>query len=462
MVDVSLSPSSFLPSLFLVFMFSFVVLVISSCNQDGSDVSSPYKTAPIIFKVDDEYYTVLQYYLRPYARLECKASDVRGPVGQLYYLELTIEPRAAHTFIHYLCTGQYETLYSLCPAIETPAGVLEALHARNIEEFARAIHTYAAAVRYEVPGLQELARNFLERFAERLQTEEILKVTREVYDSLGEEEMTRAWLEDFVRGRLEFAFMDEEVSLRQIIKEYGIGKQESFDRFIVDETLVLFERAREEASQVLAGLGEPEEVSEPDLLAESVPEPEPEPEPVPVLEAELEVEPEVEPEAEFDVEPDVEPDFEPEIEVEEDFVPEPEAEPDVEPEIEVEEDSVPEPVPEPEIVSDLEPEQPLEQGMKPESESQLWEDQPALQPVQEPEPEDSVATQALVDASRDDALASFLSRVKTKKKKKNKKNHNRQEPVEETLQPVAEPMSEVVADEPVSISLAEEVNLVAP
>ncbi|PYI28577.1 hypothetical protein BP00DRAFT_428233 [Aspergillus indologenus CBS 114.80] len=426
-------------------MFSFVVLVISSCIQDGSDVSSPYKTAPITFKVEDEYYTVLQYYLRPYARLECNASDVyRGPggydewlgrvEGQLFYhLELTIEPRAAHTFIHYLCTGQYETLYSLCPPIETAAGVLEALRARNIEEFARAIHTYAAAVRYEVSGLQELARDFLEQFAERLPTEEILKVTREVYDSLGEEERTRAWLEGFVRGRLEFAFMDEEVSLRQIIREYGIGKQESFDRFIVDETLALFEREREEISQALYGPVEPEEVSELDLLAESVPMPEPEPEPVPVLEAELEVEP--------DVERDVEPD--------------------VEPEVEVEEDPVPEPVPEPETVSELGPEHPLESGIRPEPESQLWEDQPALQPVQEAEPEGLVATQALEDGSGDNAWASFLSRGKTKKKKKNKKAQDWQESVEEPLQPVAEPMSEVVAGESVSRSLAGEVNLVA-
>ncbi|RAL13168.1 uncharacterized protein BO97DRAFT_413620 [Aspergillus homomorphus CBS 101889] len=133
-------------------------------------------------------------------------------------VSLTIEPRAAHTFIHYLSTGQYETLYSVFPAIKNAADATETLRARDIEELTRAAHTYAAAVLYEVPGLQELARGFLGLFTERLPTEDILKVTREIYDSLRDMELARTWLEAFVGGCLEVAFSDGEVSLRQIIR----------------------------------------------------------------------------------------------------------------------------------------------------------------------------------------------------------------------------------------------------
>ncbi|OJJ99924.1 hypothetical protein ASPACDRAFT_43561 [Aspergillus aculeatus ATCC 16872] len=270
---------------------------------------SPYMTSPITFKVGKEYYTILQYYLRPFPQLKCNPSDLhRAPdtynqwgirsLGPVYQLELTIEPQAAHTFIHYLSTGQYETLRSEFAPIENAADVTETLRARDIEELTRAAHTYAAAVLYEVPGLQELAKGFLVRFAERLPTEDILKVTREIYDSLRHMEPARAWLEVFVRGRLEAAFSDREVSLRQIIREYDVGRGGSFDRFIVDETLAIFERDREEVNQALSGLGEPEEVAELEPLSESglVPDPEPGLEAELASESESESEPEPEPE----------------------------------------------------------------------------------------------------------------------------------------------------------------------
>ncbi|RAK73157.1 uncharacterized protein BO72DRAFT_451995 [Aspergillus fijiensis CBS 313.89] len=371
---------------------------------------SPYQTAPITLKVKNEYYTILQYYLRPYARLECNPSDVyRRPRtyndwsgwtgGETFHLELAIEPRAAHSFIHYLSTGKYETLYSPFPSIETAAEASSILRARNNEEFLRAMHSYAAAVRYEIFELQELARYFLEIFADRLPPEDILRVTSEVYDILGEEKPIRAWLEGFVRGRLELAFMNEEVSLRHIIRDYGIGKQASFDRFIIDETLGIFEREREEASQFIAGLDEPAPVTEPEPESEFLPVPELEP----VPEAELEVE------------------------VDDGPMPEP----------------APEPAPEPEALSELESQPLMDSEIKPETEPSLWELQPALQPVQEPEPEASVAMPPL----EENDWSAWGMRRSRKTKKRNKKAQNGQEPVEETLQPVAEPNPEVVADE---------------
>lgn len=140
----------------------------------------------------------------------------------------------------------------------------------------------------------------------------------------------------------------------------------NLNRFIVDETLALFERDREEINQSLGGIGEPEEVAELELLSKSALVPDFEP----GLEAELAVEPKFKSEREPEPEPH---------------------------EVAADDWPISEPVPEPEIVTDMEPEPILESEIKPKAESRSWEDRPALQPVQRPDLEVPVATQSLED-----------------------------------------------------------------
>ncbi|RAL13199.1 uncharacterized protein BO97DRAFT_389014 [Aspergillus homomorphus CBS 101889] len=270
-----------------------VKLEIPSLEEYSQRSESPYTTPLITLKVNNSYYAIPQYYLRPFDRLHCDPKHTqRAPRryndwydcfedNKPYHLELAIEPQIAHTFIHYLCTGNYETLQSSFIDPQTTADLEKIVRARDTVELTRAAHTYAAAVRYQIPGLQRTAHRLLEQFAERLSIEDILTVARGVYTSLhDEDESGRTWLEDFVRDKLAKTYKDRDGCLRRLMKVYDIGKDENFDRFVLDEVLALYEN---EKGELKSALERPESFSEPELCVE--------PEPEPVLEPESEPEP---------------------------------------------------------------------------------------------------------------------------------------------------------------------------
>ncbi|RAL00741.1 uncharacterized protein BO80DRAFT_356017 [Aspergillus ibericus CBS 121593] len=229
-------------------------LLIPELSEYSQAPESPYLTPAITLKVSDRYYTIPQYYLRSFKQLKCSPhalvqSQFLNP--KPYHLELAINPQSAHTFVHYLYTGEFETLESSFEPPRTADDIPEVLSTRDSIEFERAAHTYAAAVRYQIPGLQDMAQGFMVRFAERLTMEDILSVARNIYPRLSEEESGRTWLEGFVRRRLEIAYNNRNGKLRWMMTAYGIGNDEKFDRFVIDEVLALYEKELEEVSAAL-------------------------------------------------------------------------------------------------------------------------------------------------------------------------------------------------------------------
>ncbi|KAI2862635.1 hypothetical protein M747DRAFT_301726 [Aspergillus niger ATCC 13496] len=244
----------------------------------------PYTTPIITFKVNDSYYNIPQNYLRPFDSLQFDPQSVHAFFsGEGYHHELNVHPEVAHTFVHYLYTGQYETLETQFEPPQSVDDIPALTKARDSIEFERAAYVYEAAVQYEIPGLLNMAQAFMARFAERLPIANILRGIRCVYGNLLEQSSGCMWLEDFVREQLSIAFSSTDGKLRHIMKEYEVGNSKSFDHFVVDEVLALYEEEQDRIHHVksLANSGEehgPMLQSEPPYEPAFEPEPEPEPE----------------------------------------------------------------------------------------------------------------------------------------------------------------------------------------
>ncbi|RAH51764.1 hypothetical protein BO85DRAFT_493668 [Aspergillus piperis CBS 112811] len=230
-------------------------LVIPELEEYAQVAECPYTTPIITLKVDGNYYRIPQQYLQPYKTLQFEPEVMHNEYWgseRHHHHQLCIEPQSAHTFIHYLYTGQYETLKTPPSIPQAAEDIPTILNTRDKEEFERAVYVYQAAVQYEIPGLLSMAQHFMARFAERLSIEDILRAIRCVYGSLLDDHSGRMWLKDFVREQLIVAFRNTDGKLRQIIKNYEIGNSQSFDTFVVDEVLALYEMEQDRIHRVMS------------------------------------------------------------------------------------------------------------------------------------------------------------------------------------------------------------------
>ncbi|GLA25237.1 hypothetical protein AnigIFM63326_001854, partial [Aspergillus niger] len=294
-------------------------LNIPVLNDYKQVTECPYTSPIITLKVQDMYYKIPQHYLRPYKSLLFELNSVRREIfGDYYHHELNVHPEVAHTFVHYLYTGQYETPETQFEPPQSADDIPAITKARDSIEFQRAVYAYQAAARYQIPGLLSMAQGFTARFAERLSIDDILCAIRCVYGSLVAEYSCRMWLEDFVRDQLSIAFSITDGKLRQTIKEYEVGHSKSFDLFVVDEVLALYEREQGRVNHVKSlddSRGEHDPMLRPEPILEPYCEPVCEPEPLcepPYVEPSFEppCEPEPEPEPEPVYEPVCEPPYE--------------------------------------------------------------------------------------------------------------------------------------------------------
>ncbi|GAA83304.1 hypothetical protein AKAW_01419 [Aspergillus luchuensis IFO 4308] len=286
-----------------------VDIVIPELEEYAQVAECPYTTPIITLRVCGSFYKIPQHYLKPFDSLLCDPDYMHPgyPHNECYHRELYIDPQSAHTFVHYLYTGQYETLTTPF-YVESADDIPSIINTRDKEEFERAVYVYQAAVKYEIPGLLSMAQHFMARFTERLSIDDILRTIQCVYGSLLDEHSGHTWLEDFVRDQLDVAFKNTDGKLRQIIRDYGIGNSGSFDNFVVDEVLALYEREQDRMKILGNPRGGHEPVPDPILESDCEPEPAFEPEPAyePTPAYEPVPKPEPEPEPELEPEPDLE------------------------------------------------------------------------------------------------------------------------------------------------------------
>ncbi|KAI3332900.1 hypothetical protein F4824DRAFT_279550 [Ustulina deusta] len=99
----------------------------------------------------------------------------------------------AHVIFYYLLTGSYQSL--------RPKG--SSHHERLGNELRTGVQAYNAARNYELPALQELAKDEIQRLAQELPFPLVLNLLRNLHLDPGERE---AWLDDYVQSGLKDLF----------------------------------------------------------------------------------------------------------------------------------------------------------------------------------------------------------------------------------------------------------------
>ncbi|RAL12563.1 uncharacterized protein BO97DRAFT_451961 [Aspergillus homomorphus CBS 101889] len=215
--------------------------------------ANPYATAPVTLRLGDTFYTIPEYFLRPYSHLRY---DPHGKTGTYedphtgcrisYHAWLKAHPFGARTIVHYLYTGEYLAID--CPPLE--GGATTAAEQSRIyleDEFLRAAFTYTDAARFEISGLMKIAGTQLEEVGRRVSLLLVLNIARATYlmDSLEKDD---GWYKGYLKRRLMVEFAKNRRSFREVFWKYGVGLNARLDKFLMDEVLRLYELADAKAN----------------------------------------------------------------------------------------------------------------------------------------------------------------------------------------------------------------------
>ncbi|KAI8944513.1 hypothetical protein F4801DRAFT_571514 [Xylaria longipes] len=124
-------------------------------------------------------------------RLIDKSPKLSSGCGHETTLHLAHIPSGAgHVLVHYLFTGMYECL--------KPRGA--SCYENNAADFATGVRVYAVARDYELPELESLARNEIEKLGNRLQVMRIFNVLKNTLPNLSVDDMSlQSYLKSIVR-----------------------------------------------------------------------------------------------------------------------------------------------------------------------------------------------------------------------------------------------------------------------
>ncbi|KAJ5469743.1 hypothetical protein N7539_009361 [Penicillium diatomitis] len=146
-------------------------------------LSSPYEGPVVTATIGNKQYCILGYCLR-----KCPQFEQQSVLSSYITLPY-IHEDVGHTFVHFLYSGCYET-------IDSPVddGISSAMR-----EYRRSVLIYQASRTYQLPSLEALARDYIERFGEEMSISDILRTTSEVFSNLPEDE---TWLPKYIERNL--------------------------------------------------------------------------------------------------------------------------------------------------------------------------------------------------------------------------------------------------------------------
>ncbi|RAK90753.1 hypothetical protein BO79DRAFT_236482 [Aspergillus costaricaensis CBS 115574] len=182
---------------------------------------SPYAGPVNHITIGRTTYVIPEYYVLKIANLP-KFAHIREFALEEMYADI------GHTFIHYLYTGEYQTLATY-PNVSTCKA--------RAREFKRSVYAFHMAQRHQIQGLLDHAQRYMHTFVDSVSTLELLKVAREVYATLF---VGRKWFEDFVSDQLAAAFKAGEEQFRTDILKYGVGSNAMFDQFLLERVLKIY------------------------------------------------------------------------------------------------------------------------------------------------------------------------------------------------------------------------------
>ncbi|KAJ9303229.1 hypothetical protein DTO271G3_603 [Paecilomyces variotii] len=212
-------------------------LAIQTSNGASDDITetgtSPYLTEDVklIIGPGERRWTVHRHFAEQSPVIK---SALGSSMRTSYYpstplsINLTgVDVEIAHTFIHYLYTGEYQTLRPReCDGPE------------QVVEYRRSVLTFCAAKVYELPGLEDEARARMERFDEYVPIHTILDLAKEVYRQLPIDD--NEWYSLYLREKLKTAFEQDEDLFSQDYFTQSLGQVSVFDKFLVATMVPLF------------------------------------------------------------------------------------------------------------------------------------------------------------------------------------------------------------------------------
>ena len=181
-------------------------------------------------------YTVLQASVDQYSGLRARldGENVHGPI----WLR-EVDEDVAHTLIHFLYTGQYQTL----PLTSLPD------EARVATEFKRSVLTYCAARVCVIEKLEELAKDKIEELSKGLSVFHLQGVTEEVASKLPRK---NDWFSTQMNKWIKEALAGDDTLLSEKRFLNAIGGSAIFDRAVVK---CLVEMYREQKAKHSTGGG---------------------------------------------------------------------------------------------------------------------------------------------------------------------------------------------------------------
>ncbi|KAL4812460.1 hypothetical protein BDW67DRAFT_178696 [Aspergillus spinulosporus] len=199
--------------------------------------SSPYEYPIATLKIGRKSYGIPVYYIQgiPHIRNEFDWN----PIGSILLTD--VDEDIGHTFVHFLYTGQYETLYSQCD---------------RVREYRRSVLAYQAARTYGLPELETVAKKYIEHFSTKMPLEDILHTATDVFTKLPRDES--------YRENMHF-FQQEEFTR-------STGRCPPLDRTILQLTVDILSARIAELQNTIEQAKKLEPLPEKDFLPEPAPE----------------------------------------------------------------------------------------------------------------------------------------------------------------------------------------------
>ncbi|KAL3490253.1 hypothetical protein BJX62DRAFT_238232 [Aspergillus germanicus] len=187
-------------------------------------IACPYEHPIATVHIGSKRYGIPVYYLEriPYFKRQMGIN-----YGREVVLE-DVDEDIGHTLIHFLYTGRYETLYS----------------GYNVAtEYRRSALAYQAARRYELFGLEAVAKRQIKHFGPHVHLQTVLETARGVFPGLPSDEV---WFKIYLKEYFSTSFGDSRHFFHREEFIKSIGHSSAFDKTIMQLTIdVLFARISE-------------------------------------------------------------------------------------------------------------------------------------------------------------------------------------------------------------------------
>ncbi|PKY01775.1 hypothetical protein P168DRAFT_222284, partial [Aspergillus campestris IBT 28561] len=175
-------------------------------------LTSPY-TRSTVLRIGNNTYHIPATYLDKYPKLlpsfifgEAYPLDIDGDIG--------------HAVVHFIYTGGYETLQT---SLDDPNQYIP-------REFQRAVQVYYTAHKYQIHGLGELAKTYIEKLGDVIGIVTILKAVRKVHSRLPSDE---SWLHDYLHAKLQGAFDADENTFTRDEFYSSLGDDNVFNQAVM-------------------------------------------------------------------------------------------------------------------------------------------------------------------------------------------------------------------------------------